>query len=335
MSRPEKTGERILAPIQAQFRRRLADLNFGEHVEFRFLPLPSEEVNAYVVGRSESDFAIVFSEEAGIALYSLYHLVLSHPRAFTRVGDASRERAWFTSLADFDWRTGVVRQMAAISERAAADPTQLFGPQDPVRREYAVRLANYALEFLFGHELAHIQCGHVRPMSEERLLEFGTRPTVDPHAALHQAREIEADCTSALLNSVFAFEGRRTGGKPDLQGFLESIALFFYVVAPEAVPLERHDMLSHPHAAVRLLSVLDYLAAFPIFKGRGIVQRAWDEAWHNVVVTAQELRVPTSVFGALLNDVDAVRKREIELRRVMDQGIGGPDPLKFLQQPDP
>lgn len=299
----------VLGPIAKRYEQWLVDMEVAPNIEFAILSMPDESVNAYVHPRPDGTIAMVLTADAAFALHAFYHTLLSSPRTFMHVGHATAESDWILSLSHFNWCERIIQQMAELQDMAPTTSDR-FGPRDPLRSEYARRLSNYALDFLFQHEFAHIFNGDLALSGNRHVFEFGSAQGPTREAMCSQVLEIEADRQSAMIGAVAAAEGQYSGGRDDLSTWIESIAFLFSLLDPNRSKLEDYDKLWYPHPAVRLISLLDFVAASPYFKGSGRIQRALDTALESVITASRTLQVPSSVFEVLLTNLDAVRARE-------------------------
>lgn len=88
-----------------------------------------------------------------ISLYIFYKL-LSNPKVLVNVGDVSKE-------IDINRITDYYFSLSDIVELGHKGIMEYTIPKDSIRKEYAENLARIAIDYIFFHELSHIQYGHV------------------------------------------------------------------------------------------------------------------------------------------------------------------------------
>lgn len=133
-------------------------------------------------------------------VYAVFFALLSHPQVCPSVGHARRR----TEIQRFS-------KIPLTGLDLAIDPTNPFGfiaiPQDVVRRQYAEFLARCALDFIFAHELQHIEGGHTGLLNQSHsseLVELEPSDISRSDPAFRQALEVDADAGAARFSLKLA-----------------------------------------------------------------------------------------------------------------------------------
>lgn len=157
-------------------------------------------VNAWAF-RVDDTYFIGLTSGAMAMLHLVLDRMLASPSTFPNVGEPSEEQA---NLPPVPWRLPDAKQLFEKGIRPIL-------PKNQKRRIYSKHLADQAILFLVGHEIAHITRGHVDYLHSQSafLAEAGWRGTAEGRLE-RQAIEVDADqrslfarCFSAHQTSAF------------------------------------------------------------------------------------------------------------------------------------
>jgi hypothetical protein len=235
---------------------------------------------AYATGReSPIQFDFVGINLGSILLlFEYFHRILSNPKNLPDIGDPSKEDPSLPTLTH-------------VSPESLFDDMMRHRPKCPVRARLAGEISEIAIDFLFLHELTHIQNGHLEYLRYHRnrnhLSEaFESTETAEDKLIL-QTLEWDADCGGIDRTLIYTFNaGRRLMPQldrftPDLRLMIErayaspeSIARFVQFAIYTSFRLfavewtwEKQPYLTHPLHAYRMASLLVALDA--ILQKRG------------------------------------------------------------------
>lgn len=215
----------------------------------------------------------------GVALIipMIFNWLLSHPDIFIDIGDPTREMA----PEPFNIELLTKQRPWGSIEK---DEIKLFQPRDPVRAHHAFWMSTVAWNFLFFHELAHINRCHIDYLS--RCLRLSRRMTswhefrrlkTEKESRLRQVLEIDAD---GVAGKVIAGGPRLTGlermkrlafgatGGSEASWnwqrvykiWLQCIALLFQIMAiTDSEANVNNPLRTHPHPDVRMELLFEFI----------------------------------------------------------------------------
>jgi hypothetical protein len=199
-----------------------ASEHFPNLPQIHFDFINASEVNAVAFKHNEQYF-IGITAGAISMLHLVLDRILANPKTFPNIGNPTAER---DDLPQVPW--------------SILDPERLFKmgvrpilPQDSKRVMYSKHLADQALMFLLGHEIAHISRGHVDYLDSKTgspfVAELGWKGKGEAEIE-RQAIEVDADRRSvyARTNSMFMTANANKTIAPAWQDAPASIESFQY-----------------------------------------------------------------------------------------------------------
>ncbi|QDU74708.1 hypothetical protein Pan97_17210 [Bremerella volcania] len=142
------------------------------------------EINAAAF-KHEGNYFIAVTTGAVAMLHLVVSRIMANPRTFPQIGRPSIER---DDLPSIEWTITDAEDLFQMGVRPVL-------PQDDSRRAYGQILADQALMFLVGHEIAHITRGHVDYLDQvwgSFVRELGWRCNREQQLE-RQALELDAD----------------------------------------------------------------------------------------------------------------------------------------------
>lgn len=125
---------------------KLYDLN---KKNIHFVITAGDTLNAFACSVDEENDLVGIPIATILILYDIFLRMLSHPNIFPDVGNSNNERAGRALLSTKILPTNV------------DNLSQTVFPLDPLRFYFASMLAQTAMGFLIGHEIAHLRNGHL------------------------------------------------------------------------------------------------------------------------------------------------------------------------------
>ena len=226
------------------------------------------QLNACACRYENTDIIALFKGSAEV-IVSLFKHILAHPHTFNGIGNAQVEEAPEPRLS--------------LRPDTAYMPAPVAGPFDPSRQLVAALLYDFARQFLFAHEIAHVRFGHVHYLNDhvgqnfiEEIIDADagdeaeepiTRQTFEMNAdsfavaqgldnLYPQVKTITDRLGSNLSNDLAALFG---DGMRVLELWLYAIHAFFRLLACKPFDVNRLAMGSHPPARVRQIWILQTL----------------------------------------------------------------------------
>jgi hypothetical protein len=191
-------------PVYEQTRTIAAELISSAHQHLPKLPpihfdfLGEPEINAWAF-RFERNYFIAVTAGAVTMLHLVLDRILASPHTFPAIGDPSLERR---DVQPVPWNIINPEELYAQGIRPVV-------AQDKRRILYAGHIAEQALMFLVGHEIAHITRGHVDYLKavagESFLEELGWQGSND-QSIVRQVLEADADRRSILARCFSLFQ---------------------------------------------------------------------------------------------------------------------------------
>lgn len=164
---------------------------------------------------------IAMNLELLLVLNNLFLAIMSHPEVLPKVGDASVEKAKLYNIEEFN---------VDIVEAAQLAPS--LYPNDPARKDYALKLSWIARNFSLEHEFCHISNGHVDWLNNKSNVAAFDEIEIASVAGLgsldRQTLEMDADCYGAshTLLSIFRGDPSKVLANP----FMNTIADALYAI---------------------------------------------------------------------------------------------------------
>jgi len=267
--------------------------------------------------RGGGKYFIGVTRGAVATLGVLFDRMLADPQVLPFIGTPEEEVADLPLLPDIG--TDFVRSVAAVPEFPR--------PQDPARKEMALRLAELALDFLTAHEFAHIANGHLDylqanqgSLAIDEVRGATWTPRTSETALIYQTMEMDADGTAVLISLVSEW-GRVTGvnprrgpeweytySRPGLVSLMWSWAVSSLLRLFEEVRLTEGDStLEDDHPSSRLRSVMIQQAAqrSPKPQGLGTHPAFRGEEPHKIPAIIAGRRDVETIFSQLTGQPEA------------------------------
>jgi len=175
-------------------------------IHFDFVQVSN--VNAWAF-KHDNHYFIAVTAGAVCMLHLVLDRILANPNTFEMIGDPTLE---LQDIQLVDWNI-------VDPERLFNDGVRPVVAQDPARQLYSKHLADQALMFLIGHEIAHITRGHVdfvtASSNQSFIAKVGFRGGEARQRLERQAIEADADRRSIFARCKSQFmtaennEGRR------------------------------------------------------------------------------------------------------------------------------
>jgi len=257
--------------------------------------------NAIAFKRNEQYF-IGVNRGAVATLLVLFDRILADRRILTFIGDPQLEAEALPLLPN----------LGASFENTVASVREFSPPRDSSRRSTSNKLVEFAMDFLTGHEFAHVANGHVDHMLRTQGVsivdELGANdgsPLSSESALASQAKEMDADNTATLI-SLGCEWGRISGdllrpgypwtefySYPGRVSFLWSFAVSSLCRIFGDTRLTHEDPMLDSHPPWRLRSVMVQLAT-------GRVPRPDGLKTHSTLVGDRVHRIPWGIRAAHL-----------------------------------
>lgn len=252
---------------------------------------------------------IAFNVGAPVAFLKLYETLLSNPHILPDVGDPSKDPAWQADLSTTDLQDGDANIFPAGVDRITSDPT---------RAAFIHHCTQFAMDFIYWHEVFHVLCGHVgycarRSGQAVGLPELEGRP--DMSAATSQALELEADLNAAAVTGgAWLREALSPGvpfrdGQEALRTWAFSLAIVFLVFDQSGAQVRDYRQATHPHPAIRAGIALNSLASLarkiaPHLEG--VVDGAWEQSSRDCRDLARILKLRPTWIDSWKSEPDVV-----------------------------
>ena len=166
-------------------------------IHFDFIDIP--QVNAWAF-KHDGQYFIAFTAGAVCMLHLVLDRILASPNTIHFVGDPQNE---LPTTPPVDWNVVDPERLFQLGVR----PIVAINEQ---RRHYAKHLADQAMSFLVGHEIAHITRGHVdfleRSASALFIAEAGWQGNATQQRIERQAIETDADRRSVYARCYSLFQ---------------------------------------------------------------------------------------------------------------------------------
>jgi hypothetical protein len=255
---PAETQLGKFVASSTRYLRRIQEANFiVARPPLEFNLIRSGSFNAFAATRKEADF-IGMNIGVCLILNNLFLRMMAHPGVLPKVGNSSSEMAPAVSNG-VPLDVGINKPPFFGVERVV--------PNDPVRADYALKLAFIARIFIIEHELCHIFNGHVDWLNDRHrsnaLGEVGASLIPNLSYLDLQTLEMDADCygSSHTLLSIFRSDPAKVLSNPFMSTYsaaLYAVAFALYSVfrlfhnRPLAPDIELVGGGDHPPAVLRV-----------------------------------------------------------------------------------
>jgi hypothetical protein len=194
---------RIAGELIQSARQQLPELP-GIHLDFVETP----NINAFAC-KSEGQYLIGITAGSVLMLHLVIDHIMASPKTFPNIGDAASEAE---NSDPVPWE---VLDASELFDRGIRP----IGAEDESRVIYGKALADQALMFLLGHEIAHITRGHVDYAASSNGLAFISELSWDgKHSSSLERQALEADAdmrtVGARCHSMYMTANRNAGVTP-------------------------------------------------------------------------------------------------------------------------
>ncbi len=293
----------------------------------------NEKLNATVGKEDKYDFIGIY--KGSIQIINLYFYVLmSHPDFMTNTGNEPLPPYWKPDLSKVNWG-GTIRELYLdIIANCPHIPLRFINKEVSSRKIRNRDLSIFATDFLFFHEIGHIQNGHldfIASKGEKMLNEVGKNNMIQPET--RHLLELHADAFAVLfiLTDFLTFfnspEMIRTthfkSPSEPLELFLTAAGLLFLIIDQSESQVEDYQLRNHPHPAIRFFHVYIQSISFvdnhfpeisPAFKD------TWKKATQNISDALKLFNLPSSVWNVINTEPN---KMITEFNRLMKFWRGG------------
>src|SRR5258708_10071121 len=275
----------LLTWYQQRCRNALPDPSFHFHY------VNNLRVNAYAAAHGGLTL-IGLNLGTPIAFLKLYETLLSHPGILPDVGDPTKDPIWEADLSNADLQDGMADIFPKGVQRITTDQT---------RATFIHHCTQFAMDFIYWHEIFHALCGHLgyraaRCGEQAGFAELGGRSELS--AQTSQALEMDADMQAAVLTGSIWLEEPLMVGLPfhnaeeALRTWAFALAVVFIVFDHSNAAIQDYHHATHPHPAIRAAIAFNALRAFARKNAphqEAMIDRAWEKS-------ASECQNLTSLF---------------------------------------
>jgi hypothetical protein len=247
---------------------------------FHFDYVNNQCVNAYAA--ADAGFTLIgCNVGTPIAFLKLYETLLSHPQILPEVGDPSNDPIWEADLSGKDLRDGLADIFPPGVQRITSDST---------RARFIHHCTQFAMDFVYWHEIFHVLCGYIGYLGERGGQAAGLAE-VDGRRELstvtRQALEMDADMHAAILTGgIWLKEPLRPelpfrDAEEALRSWAFALAIVFLVFDQSNSPVRDYRHAEHPHPAIRAGIALNSLASFArrsVPHQEAVIDRAWEKS---------------------------------------------------------
>jgi hypothetical protein len=300
---PLPSGPSRLAKLLGYYMKRCQNAVPDQSFHFDFVK--NQRINACAT--TDAGFNLIgFNLGTPVGFLKLYETLLSNPEILPHVGDPSKDPKWECDLSKKDLQDGFADIFPPAIERITADPS---------RAAFVHHCTQFAMDFIFWHEIFHVLCGHVGYCLNcthhgAGLAELEGRPTLE--AATSQALELEADMNAAALTGSIWLQEPLLPGVPfrgseeALRTWAFSLAVVFLIFDQARTRVRDYRDSTHPHPAIRAAVVFNTVAgiARKTAHQEAVVDRAWEKNMRDCQDLTRLLKLRPAWLNAWENEPD-------------------------------
>ena len=273
---------------------------------FYFDYVKNQRVNACAA--TDGSFNLIgFNVGTPFGFLKLYETLLSNPQILPDVGDPTKDPTWECDLSARDLQDGLADLFPPAVERITSDQT---------RATFIHHCTQFAMDFIYWHEIFHVLCGHVGYCVKQThqgaaMAELEGRPTLS--AATSQALELEADMNAATLTGGIWLQEPLKPGIPfrdseeALRTWAFSLAIVFLVFDQAGTRVHDYRDATHPHPAIRAGIALNTVAGMARKTAphqEAVVDRAWEKSMRDCHDLTRVLKLRPAWLNAWESEPD-------------------------------